>query len=579
MLSYQGDSCSFLRLQATVAEMITNLAFLSLSYLFLNKIMISLLKFINTETNIRKVPILLMAMVAGLTTSLILVIITQAAKIASSNANIEIPLFLLYLLIVMVFFYTRQFVLSSAVIAIENAIANVRIRIVEKIRCSNLEFMEKKGKVDIYTNLTQNINLISHSALILVGTVQASLVLVFCFFYIAWLSPLGFVLILLSLLLAIKIYFFYIRNISEELRITTAKETEFFDTLDQFLKGFKEIKINQQKNNDLFAHIETISAETKRIKQQVGLNFVDKIMFSNTFTNLMLGILVFILPIFTLAHAEVIIHLTAALLFILGAIGTVITGTPTLAQADFAVENLKRLEAELDVINQKNVSTIESENVFVDFKTIELDKLRFQYQDKKGEVLFQVGPIDLTIQQGEILFVVGGNGSGKSTLLKLLTGLYYPSAGHLAVDEQIIDQYNYQAYRELFSIIFTDFHLFDRLYGLPTVDEQQLKALLRLMELDRKTQYFDNHFTRLDLSTGQKKRLAFITAVLDNKPIYIFDEWAADQDPHFKKYFYEEIIFDLRNEGKTVIAVTHDDRYFDLADRVIKMDYGKMSNG
>jgi len=540
--------------------------------------MILLLKFINTETNVRKGPILFMAMIAGLMTSLILVVITQAAQIASSNVEIEIPLFLLYLLIIIAFFHSRQFVLSATITAIENAIANVRIRIIEKIRCSNLEFMEKKGKAEIYTDLTQNINLISQSTLILVGTLQASLVLIFSFFYVAWLSPLAFILIMVSLLLGMKIYSHYAKNISEELHLTTAKETEFFNTLNQFLKGFKEIKINQQKNNELFADLNTISNETELLKQQVGLNFVNKITFSNTFSNVMLGIIVFILPIFTLTHAEVIIHLTAALLFILGAINMVISSIPMLAKADFAVEKLKQLETELDTLNQKNVSTIgaETENAFIDFKTIQLDKLQFQYQDKQGNPLFQVGPLELTIQQGEILFIVGGNGSGKSTLLKLLTGLYYPSTGHIIVDNQIIDQYNYQAYRELFAIIFTDFHLFDRLYGLPTVDEQQLKTLLTLMELDKKTKYSDGQFTHLDLSTGQKKRLAFIAAVLDNKPIYIFDEWAADQDPHFKKYFYEEIIFDLKNQGKTIIAVTHDDRYFHLADKIIKLDYGKI---
>jgi putative ATP-binding cassette transporter len=189
-----------------------------------------------------------------------------------------------------------------------------------------------------------------------------------------------------------------------------------------------------------------------------------------------------------------------------------------------------------------------------------------------------VGPLNLTIQQGEILFIVGGNGSGKSTLLKLLTGLYYPDVGTLSVDDKVIEQDNYQAYRELFSIIFTDFHLFDRLYGLPAVDEQQLNALLRLMELEKKTQYLDGKFSHLDLSTGQKKRLAFIVTVLEDKPVYILDELAADQDPQFRKYFYEKVLPDLREQGKTIIAVTHDDKYFEVADRIIKMDYGEIND-
>ncbi|OQY54810.1 MAG: hypothetical protein DRR08_16730 [Candidatus Parabeggiatoa sp. nov. 2] len=202
----------------------------------------------------------------------------------------------------------------------------------------------------------------------------------------------------------------------------------------------------------------------------------------------------------------------------------------------------------------------------------------FHYREPSGKTLFSIGAINMTIKQGEILFIVGGNGSGKSTLLKLLIGLYYPATGSLYVDDDQIDQTNYQSYRELFSIIFTDFQLFDRLYGLRDIDEQRLKSLLRLMELDKKTEFIDGKFTNVDLSTGQKKRLAFIAAVLENKPVYIFDEVAADQDPQFRQYFYEVILQDLKKQGKTIIAVTHDDKYFHTADRVLKMEEGRLVN-
>jgi putative ATP-binding cassette transporter len=182
----------------------------------------------------------------------------------------------------------------------------------------------------------------------------------------------------------------------------------------------------------------------------------------------------------------------------------------------------------------------------------------------------------LEIKKGEMVFIVGGNGSGKSTFLKMLTGLYYPSAGSVDLNHEPIDRSEYASYRELFSIIFTDFHLFDKLYGLSNIEDKQVKALLRLMQLEKKTQYRENEFTHLDLSTGQKKRLAFIAALLENKPIYILDELAADQDPQFRKYFYEVMLPDLKQQGKTIIAVTHDDHYFHVADRVLKMEYGQL---
>lgn len=170
---------------------------------------------------------------------------------------------------------------------------------------------------------------------------------------------------------------------------------------------------------------------------------------------------------------------------------------------------------------------------------------------------------------------MGGNGSGKSTLLKLLTGLYRPASGELRVNGQSLLPVQYHRYRNQFSIVFTDFHLFDRLYGLTRVNDESLAELLHDMELDLKTHYEEGRFSTLNLSTGQRKRLALIVALLDDKAILVFDEWAADQDPVFRKRFYEEILPDLKRRGKTVIAATHDDRYFSVADRVLKMECGR----
>ena len=171
---------------------------------------------------------------------------------------------------------------------------------------------------------------------------------------------------------------------------------------------------------------------------------------------------------------------------------------------------------------------------------------------------------------------MGGNGSGKSTLLKLLTGLYHPTHGSIWLDDVPIQRENIQAFRELYSIIFSDFHLFDRLYGLNEVDPDRVQELLNLMELQTKTSYDGDRFTNLDLSTGQRKRLALLVTYLEDSPVYVFDEWAADQDPHFRAYFYETLLRDLKERGKTVVVVTHDDRYFSIADHIVKMELGKL---
>ena len=174
---------------------------------------------------------------------------------------------------------------------------------------------------------------------------------------------------------------------------------------------------------------------------------------------------------------------------------------------------------------------------------------------------------------GTITFLAGGNGSGKSTLLKLVTGLYPLSAGRLLLDGTEADG---GTVRELFSGVFTDFHLFDRLYGADQIDPARMEGLLHGLGLAGKTRLFDGAFTTTDLSTGQRKRLALLIAILEDRPVYVFDEWAADQDPAFRRLFYKTLLPGLKLAGKAIIAATHDDRYFDLCDRLIIMEGGRM---
>jgi len=163
----------------------------------------------------------------------------------------------------------------------------------------------------------------------------------------------------------------------------------------------------------------------------------------------------------------------------------------------------------------------------------------------------------------------GRNGSGKTTFLKLLTGLYKPQKGEIEENERVVPFNSNQIYRESFAAVFSDFHLFQKLHGLHQTNPGKTAELLALFQLDYKTKRIGDSFSNLDLSTGQRKRLALIVSLLEDKPVYIFDEWAADQDPHFREYFYLELLPRLKRQGKTIVAVTHDDRYFDCCDRIL----------
>jgi len=206
---------------------------------------------------------------------------------------------------------------------------------------------------------------------------------------------------------------------------------------------------------------------------------------------------------------------------------------------------------------------------------LRLEGATFSYSNGGGEG-FTVGPIDFVARPGEIAFITGGNGSGKTTLMKLMAGLYRPDSGRVMLGGTVVTPATEAWVRDQISIIFSDFHLFRRLYGLGEPEPGRVTELLGYMEIDQKTSIRGDSFTNINLSTGQRKRLAMIVTLLEDKPVVIFDEWAADQDPSFRRKFYQEILPELKAKGKVVICVTHDDRYFDVADHRYKMEFGRM---
>ena len=207
--------------------------------------------------------------------------------------------------------------------------------------------------------------------------------------------------------------------------------------------------------------------------------------------------------------------------------------------------------------------------------SLELVGVQHTYRRENEEEEFSLGPIDLSLRPGELVFITGGNGSGKTTLAKLLVGLYIPQQGEIRLDGQTITDERRDNYRQLFSVVFSDFYLFENLLGLSHFNiDTKAQDYLAKLQLDRCVQIKDRTLSTLELSQGQRKRLALLTAYLEDRPIYLFDEWAADQDPQFKEIFYFELLGRLKEAGKTVIVISHDDRYYHVADRVLKLNYG-----
>jgi ABC-type siderophore export system fused ATPase/permease subunit len=188
--------------------------------------------------------------------------------------------------------------------------------------------------------------------------------------------------------------------------------------------------------------------------------------------------------------------------------------------------------------------------------------------------VFGIGPIDLEVKSGEILFIIGGNGSGKTTLAKLLTGLYEPDEGKVLINNKVVES-GYLS--EYFSTVFNPSFLFEKLYNINVKNKQsEIKKYLKVLNLEEKVVIEENKYNTIDLSGGQRKRLALLQCYLEDSPIYLFDEWAADQDPGYRNFFYRTLLPEMRKAGKIVIAITHDDHYFDVADKILKMKDGRL---
>jgi len=535
---------------------------------------IKMIDFFAMEINSLRLAIIYTTILSGCCYGILIFIINNAANIVFQDISVELYMIGIYAVICIVFYVSHNYALFNSIQLATDVIALVRLRILDKLRHTELLFIEKKGHADIHMRLTQDFNTIFHAVPVLFAAVEDLITVIVIYMYIAIISFESFVVIISFL--SISILYFYSKYflIKKDMMQSGKTESEFFGMINDVIKGFKQIKLHFQKNEDLFKDIVSVSKESEKYKIQGLITYREHTMKIMIFHFTMYATLLFVMPIYFDVLRVSILKIFAALLFAQGPLDMVFRSFATIAMTNVAVKNLQDLEEELD---QNSHAIIEQESSFKDFEKISLKSVLFQYKDSQGEISFQSGPIDLTIRKQDVIFIVGGNGSGKSTLLKLLTGLYPTLAsGQIFLDNQLMTSETISAYRQLFSIIFTDYYLFKKLYGLESVDENMVKQMLKTMLLHRKTQFFNNQFSNTDLSTGQRKRLACIEALLEDKPIYVFDEWTADQDPVFRKFLYETILQDLKKAGKTVIIVTHDDRYFHYADTVITMENGKI---
>lgn len=456
--------------------------------------------------------------------------------------------------------------------AVETMLDGMRMRLVESLRRLEYAEFERIGGGRIYDALTRNTAVISEAAMVILPGYAAVGSLALGGLYTLALSPLVFFALAGILTLSAVLFAASQRRVRAALIEAAAAESGFLVLLGHVIHGFKETRLHRPRGDSLEErHLSPASAAQRDARILAAGRINRGVSISYGFFYVSLAAIAFLLPPFV-GDQEIIAQAIYVAIFLLSMVEILLRSIPLVARAEFALDELERAERAVEAA----AVGPEAGEPPATFDQIRARAVTFTYRDAAGAPSFSVGPVDLTIPAGETLFVVGGNGSGKSTFLKLLCRLYPPDSGALELDGRPVGPAQAAAWRGLFSSVFTDFHLFDRLYGLEDRDPAEVQALLEDLGLGRKVRFEGGAFSTTELSTGQRKRLALAVALLERRPILILDEVAADQDQEFRERLHREILPRLKREGRTLIVVSHDDRYHDGADRVIRFADGRI---
>ncbi len=461
------------------------------------------------------------------------------------------------------------------------AVFELQMRLSRQILATELKPLETIGLPRLLVVLTDDVQAIASAAgvvpMLVINTASAA----GCMLYISWLSwQVLALVVVLTLVASISCRWFLVAG-WRGLNQARDHQDRLFQHFRTLIDGIKELKLHPVGQQDfLEADLSQTALQVQKANERGMSQFAVVDSWGKFIYFFAVGLILFALPRWIGISPETRFGYLLTFTYVLGPMESLVNKIPFLSRASIALKKIKSLGLSLN--HASPTERIKDSALRLrpapGWQTLSLQGATHTYRTDQGDREFTLGPIDLTVHPGELIFVIGGNGSGKSTLAKLLTGLYHPKSGAIYLDNQPITAENQDWYRQHFSVVFSDFYLFERLLEFGDSDnDRKAKAYLEKLQLAHKVTISQGRFSTTALSQGQRKRLTLLSAYLEDRPIYLFDEWAADQDPSFKDIFYTQFLPDLKAQGKTLFVISHDDRYFHLADRIIKLDYGSVT--
>lgn len=511
---------------------------------------------------------------SGLASSSIVVILNSAVHGADRRRYL-----FLFLAILVVRVSSNLLAQLLVVRFAQRSIVELTDRIARRVLETPFRALERLGPARILTTLTDDVFILSTSLQSIPAVITNGAILLGCLAYLGILSWRASLTLAVFGLVGGVSYRFLMKRALKAIVAARAERDVLFRHFRVLTDGIKELKMNRSRRNAVLE--QDILGSANRLRH-LNLAATYQYLLGDGWAQVMffgiVGVMLFALPAMQDVRIEALTGYLFVALFAMTPIWGLIGAIPIFQRGHAAYQRIETLGlslAEVPEVAGTPVSPRDSA------PAVEFRGVRFAYEAPPGgESGFVLGPIDLTLESGELAFLIGGNGSGKSTLVKLLTGLYAPDEGALLLNGEVVDERTRESYREQFSVVFSDFYLFERMAGGPDHSlDDRARQYLRLLELDRKVTIEGGMLSTTALSQGQRRRLALLSAYLEDRPFYVFDEWAADQDPVYREIFYAKLLPDLKSRGKTVIVITHDDRYFHLGDRVVKLDYGRIVDG
>jgi putative pyoverdin transport system ATP-binding/permease protein len=459
----------------------------------------------------------------------------------------------------------------------QQAVFQLRLSLSRQILASELAHLEKLGAPRLLATLTDDVQAVTEAVRLVPFLCIDLATVAGCLVYITWLSWQVFFLVVGLTIVALSSCTWLLGQGKQLLARARDEQDHLFQHFRTVTEGTKELKLHfWRRQAFLQEDLQPTAAAFRRYSVRGLVMFAVTASWGKLIFFFAVGFVLFALPKFMTLNPQTVSGYVLTFTYLMLPMDRLVNQLPTLSRAGIALSKINSLG--LSLASRAELTTV-PEPVCETWQTLTLKRVTYTYQTDQEDACFVLGPLDLTLKRGEIIFIVGGNGSGKSTLAKLITGLYTPETGEIYLDGQLIDADRQEWYRQHFSVVFADFYLFDRLLGLDQDDlDTQAQRYLQRLRLDHKVTVAQGKLSTTALSQGQRKRLTLLTAYLENRPLYLFDEWAADQDPSFKDLFYTEFLPQLQKQGKTVIVISHDDHYFHLSDRVLKLNYGQIES-